>query len=163
MLDRRMDTAAQGQLVHAHERRASARALCQRARQRMRAARRCVVESRARLDGGDRSSERTDPGEGDNVVTLPIGEARGGGERNELAVLLDFVQRRAEHVASADMTDRAHADSLLGRILWDFGTEQARALVEAALALLCPLEGSDNVVVQPEIDALRGWLERHPV
>jgi hypothetical protein len=121
-----------------------------------------VVESRARLDGGDRSTERTDAHEDDNVVPLRTGGAPTGGERSEVAVLLDFV-RRAEHRPSVDMTERAHADTLLGRILWDFGTDHARALVEAALALLCPLEGSENAVVQPEIDALRGWLERHPV
>jgi hypothetical protein len=154
-----MAIAAPKQLAYAYERRAAARELCERARARLRATRRRVDESRPRIDAADRSSAPAL--EGDNVVPLPAGGLPSG-EREQLAVLLDFVQHRAALGEAQGTSTFVEAESLLGQILWDFGADEARPLVEAVLALLRPAQGRTNAVAQPEVDALQNWLARHP-
>ncbi|MBC8073915.1 MAG: hypothetical protein IAG13_36690 [Deltaproteobacteria bacterium] len=95
-------------------------------------------------------------------MQLPIRHAETSSQQGELAPLLDFVKHRAAHRETPDAAERACVESRLGQILWDLGAEHARPLVEAAIALLCVSERCEHGSVQPELDALRGWLERHP-
>jgi hypothetical protein len=154
-------------VAYAHERKRVVRELCFAARNRIAANSVSLMRARARIDrtavaaegarrllghGAPASQEPTA-----KVIPLPPPRADAT-PMPSLAPLLDFLEHRTRREHRSP--DEQRAQLLLGEILWDVGEARARPLVESALALLCD---SDEPAIRAEVDALRGWLVRHPV
>jgi hypothetical protein len=127
----------------------------------MRAVDKRLLSARARLHASGelaRRNERVLSSGKRKVIALPARPSSPPSELESVAPLLDFT----EHQARRDRAraSQAQAERVLDEIVWNIGESDARPLVESVLALLASVE---HPAVTPEIEALRGWLARHPL